>query len=607
MALPLLVLLPGLLVAAADYDFQKGVDATFGPRCYATQMATDAAIRVSAAAVREVEAEAPQGLLLVQTSARTGLRIPTQPALETDSGAMQKVTQAIPVAAANKTAQPSSGVAQQAADNLTGNTSQVEMSLPKDSHYHEADLSQAPLLHMHDGLWQLFSRRLGQEEKEDASSLAAKNTVASFDSWPWTIGFVFTLVFVGALLWHKSKSFEVDVPEETDEDLAYVKGRPCCNSCCISVCLFAVMYIFFVVQFTTSRQNKDIEKHPYHTERKIIVRDGHEHEEVNTFTTQLINPYQCAYLASLAVMSSLAIAYITIMAWRKYGNVQITTSLLCQFTWRGASLSILIALLLEVSGMWLMMDVAGFSKNSWKHGRLGSAIMFLVVGFSEEFAKLIAVTCGSCLTVAALADTSGGCCCGNRLCCQVLVENRRSLALAGLAAGYGFMTVENLEYGLAVLVKPKHIPVGEASNGKMEDGLDTEDGLNTLAIAVIVFRVLMNIHPWLCGVSISRIAQVVFDGDGEHTTACLSPKLLLWAVLPSALAHALYDFMLVACPLLGILLVPLVWHYGRRAFWDLWLGGDGLAPWSFVPPSEDDEAAPEDEAPKESGDPSEES
>ena len=144
---------------------------------------------------------------------------------------------------------------------------------------------------------------------------------------------------------------------------------------------------------------------------------------------------------------------MTLTNWRFFGHVQITTSLLVQFVIRGATLSIVVAVVLESAGQRFLGN-RGETESLTGTWSFGAAAMMLVVGFSEEFAKMIAATCGTCLTIAALREQRGGCCFCQKHFCHVLLGSRRELALAGLAAGFGFMTIENMEYVLVTVRAP---------------------------------------------------------------------------------------------------------------------------------------------------------
>jgi len=95
-----------------------------------------------------------------------------------------------------------------------------------------------------------------------------------------------------------------------------------------------------------------------------------------------------------------------------------------------------------------------------------------------------------------------------------------------------------------------------------------ESGGSGYTIVILIVRVLLNIHPWLTGLSALRIGR--FAVKQGSTTACIGPYELVVAVMPAALIHALYDFLLLTVPLLGVLAVPVLWYASRRYFMSTW-------------------------------------
>jgi len=425
----------------------------------------------------------------------------------------------------------------------------------------------APLISMPRSIWQHF-RHHTEQGTGSISTLEATPSADLNSTW-WIAGFIATLLSLGVLLMLYSSYRRVEFKDPEDEELVSVLGRPCWNTCCVTFYVISSLFLFWVTFATATSINEGIESNP-----EVIMK-------VNTtqgvlrksYDLHMINPGECAYLTAMGLMLSMAVACVTLVNWRNFGDVKMTSSILIQFMLRGASLSVVVAVLLESCGSALLTarsnQLGALNKFS-----VGGALMMLVVGFSEEFAKIIAATCGICLSVAALKDAHRGCCCCfNRQCCQLLIETPKALALAGVAAGFGFMIIENVEYVLSTTLQPSMDPSGKNANS--EDGSpDDMFGVSTFFnIAVITVRVLLNIHPWLTGVSALRIGHIAFE-KGEPMSACLGPSDIIWAVMPSALIHAAYDFTIVSLPLLAVVAVPAIWYCSRQFFYSEWVKTD---------------------------------
>jgi len=426
----------------------------------------------------------------------------------------------------------------------------------------------APFLQMPQQIWKFFHSSEQGKQKVLAFTTGAEVIHSSQTLW---IGIFFsTLALVPCLTYAHSRRMRHEMKEMSEEDgdmyLAAVRGRPCWNMCCLMIYIVSSTFIFWVAYIMAGAANKAIEKDPY-IDGKAESDFGSGHVAAIKLRVQMLNPALCAYLSSLGLMFSLFIAGMIITNWRSSGSrPAISTSLLVQFMLRGASLSIVVAIALEYSGQRFIRRVTmAQPRDTFWHGdKIVKALLMVVVGFSEEFAKLIAATCGTCLSKETLEETSGGCWCCNRICCRVLLESPKALALAGLAAGFGFMAVENVEYVMVSALKPVATPVGTTT----EQILSEQDSKSGVAVITILVRVFFNIHPWLTGLSTVRLGQVAFDG--EPTTACLGPFTLLWAVFPSALIHAVYDYLIVAIPIIGGLAVPFIWYCCRYLFMRQW-------------------------------------
>jgi len=93
--------------------------------------------------------------------------------------------------------------------------------------------------------------------------------------------------------------------------------------------------------------------------------------------------------------------------------------------------------------------------------------------------------------------------------------------------------------------------------------------LEVISILTIFTRIVLNIHPWLAGMSAGRAAKVLYNKTGGPTS--LGACGILVCMIPSALIHALYDFLLTMDMPAWVILAPLVfWAFSRHYFSVLW-------------------------------------
>jgi RsiW-degrading membrane proteinase PrsW (M82 family) len=205
----------------------------------------------------------------------------------------------------------------------------------------------------------------------------------------------------------------------------------------------------------------------------------------------------------------------TWLGWNKIGFLSL--SLGVQFFLRGAVISILIAMILELMGISYLKP----RQVEWK-----DAPIALIVGFSEEVSKLLVVVVGLVviprnlpeqLVLQPRADDRFTTCVR---WWTTLVDTPKALAMAGIAAGFGFMTSENIEYFTLVF---------------------TSSAIDE-AWQLVVFRIFLNLHPMLTGLAAARLAKEVFQpGQIKNLTI----GRLARAIAPSVLIHALFDFGLM--------------------------------------------------------------
>lgn len=400
-----------------------------------------------------------------------------------------------------------------------------------------------------------FVRKVRQRNVESESELIRQN-VDTAASQSWNVRFFLGLVLMGGAVHLLCNQMLVEGKQEVEDDMDAVYGRPCWVWFCAAIIFVFSSMVFWMTAVSVNMVNNEIEN----ASQPQDAGDG-----VSVTRYPIDKPGKRALEAGLGVAMSAAVASILTFSWRWRGQDKIRASLLAQFALRGATLSGCIAMLLEYLGE-VLIDATGQSTTGFS---LGNAMMMLIVGASEEGAKLAAVIVGTWISLAALreADESVGCC---SRCWRELVPTRRGLMLAGLAAGFGFMTMENSEYMIAVACTP---PMKYTMADGDEDAV-TGAVLNLQVFVTLFVRIFLNIHPWLTALSAGRVARFVFtEGRG---LACLSCSEFIWAIYPSACAHALFDYLVGGGgpAILGLLAVPSVWMGARWGFQAEWAAVD---------------------------------
>mmetsp|Transcript_70622 Transcript_70622/g.147927 ORF Transcript_70622/g.147927 Transcript_70622/m.147927 type:complete len:673 (-) Transcript_70622:66-2084(-) len=302
----------------------------------------------------------------------------------------------------------------------------------------------------------------------------------------------------------------------------------------------------------------------------------------------LDSPGERAFEAGGGVVLSVAVAALGTCMWRKSGEVDVKSSLLVHFALRGAIFSTVIALGLEILGQMILNNSLG-PTNEKDLSPAAVMPLMVIVGVSEEAAKAGAVIYGVFLSEYALVRAGARGCCG---CCRSLLTEPRALMLAGLSVGFGFMIVENAGYLLMSSLENAHdLEQERVSNPAKHGGvlsmlgfsrgvpnrgkahLDEEDMdpdvLRVLRVVVIFFRVLMNLHPWLTGLTAARIANSAFKECRDRASLSLGEFIRCCA--PAAIIHALYDTGITIMPVTVALAVPVVcWSCTKALFREEW-------------------------------------
>eukprot|EP00929_Paragymnodinium_shiwhaense_P075580 TRINITY_DN38655_c0_g1_i1.p1 TRINITY_DN38655_c0_g1~~TRINITY_DN38655_c0_g1_i1.p1 ORF type:complete len:568 (-),score=96.37 TRINITY_DN38655_c0_g1_i1:177-1880(-) len=414
------------------------------------------------------------------------------------------------------------------------------------------------------------------ESDEQVQVSNAAPQAAGGDEKKWFLWFLASAGVLTGLLWHFHRKLHADAPlAEADVVDGDLRERPCWSTCVFVICAFLAVFAFYLTVLNCRFVNKETLKNP---------RQVHTVDDTTVVTTRfaILNAGERAFLAGHGVALSFFIACLTMWTWRHYGSVKISNALLAKYAIRGGTVSLAAALLMESGGL-MLINAAG---NESDGANVSTGLVMSMVGFSEEFTKLIAVTVGTSLVLDSYTRTTRESC---SAALASLVESPRALMLAGLAAGFGFMTVENAGYVMSAAMMPPTTQVIYSRNHgdpiiregdphprffasdhkKLSEDEVSAASITFWTTATIVIRVLLNVHPWWAAMSSARLAQMAYKD--KRDSACLSAGEILSAFWPSALVHALYDFWITACTgPVGLLAPPVFWYFSKRHFNDDW-------------------------------------
>jgi RsiW-degrading membrane proteinase PrsW (M82 family) len=382
----------------------------------------------------------------------------------------------------------------------------------------------------------LLAKRAWRQTSEKVPLAAStKNTITVSDLRNWTLSFFLSLLFLGLVSTYVGGKFKAD--PQPDDDLVAVRGRACWTYCCGGSVLLLSLLTFFVTLSALS----------FAKPHSADVNAGPKH------------PGERAFEAGEGVALSVAFFAFIILRRRHAASLQISSGLISQFAIRGATLSVIVATILELSGIFGMNYLSGIavrklvpSDRSQTGGPgmiLVAALMMGIVGLAEELSKAVALVCGTWINALALRGSQPM---WYARPWRLLVESPRGIMLAGLSVGCGFMTMENVGYLL--------------STGLMYDKNDSAMAERIVRCVIVSVRVGLNLHPWLAGITSARIARVCF-GDGRSTLS-LSFSELAWALAPSVVLHALFDFSLLVLPGLLAMFLPMIFFCTARWLFD---------------------------------------
>lgn len=367
-----------------------------------------------------------------------------------------------------------------------------------------------------------------------------------------------SLVVVGIAIFFYCYRKQVDLPEE--DSYPAERGRQSWLYLAFIITFLFSLAVFMLTMVLLAITNAQIKEKPEDVEN-IDGQDA-------TATRHMMGILGLRCIeASQGIALSVAVAAITLLNWRYADKVQISAALLVQFAIRGATLSILMTSIMELGGLYLM-HTAGTPAQGYTY-YFGNLLDCLVVGFSEEGAKLAALVSCTYLSTRTLINVAPGC--WPRSClCRVLCESPRAFALAGMAVGYGFMILENGGYLSSIVSTPvTTYETGGPSSSQQTLAIETAMS-QVIAILEIATRVFLNVHPWLVGISAARVASIVWTNEPDMRL--LGVVGFVWALAPSALAHCLFDFLIITGPTVVKLITPIVFFWAARSILhDKWI------------------------------------
>eukprot|EP00929_Paragymnodinium_shiwhaense_P007496 TRINITY_DN111418_c0_g1_i1.p1 TRINITY_DN111418_c0_g1~~TRINITY_DN111418_c0_g1_i1.p1 ORF type:complete len:595 (+),score=76.06 TRINITY_DN111418_c0_g1_i1:149-1933(+) len=335
------------------------------------------------------------------------------------------------------------------------------------------------------------------------------------------------------------------------------RGRPCWLVVVVVVTCLLSLLVFGLTFAKALATNISLLSHPE------ARKTSHEGQEV---TLQAIRcPGERAFEAGVGLALSMGCGCFVLLYWRACDSVRVRAALLGLIALRGASVAILAAALLELA------TLTALPTDDLNDGLdVRNVLLMLSVGVSEELAKAFALLVGAtflsshvvCITV---EDVPQGvlACCGR--CWRLLLESPHALMLGGLACGFGFMTMENGLYLIEVASSP---PVSFDPGGTMT----AEDHfiMRSLRLLTIAVRIVLNLHPWLTGISAARIARLVFVAnaagapEGRAPADAIRMPAFCGALLPAMALHVCYDLIVITAPGMVALAAPIAFFFGAK-------------------------------------------
>jgi len=261
----------------------------------------------------------------------------------------------------------------------------------------------------------------------------------------------------------------------------------------------------------------------------------------------------CASVSAVLLSLLFAVFILSMLKILQKTSAPIRVSLLVQFMLRGGFLATGVALACELSvtaaiRLLLSSPPKLPSKGQIHNSPFEPYLMYTLItagtaAFTEECSKVFAVLlCTDVVSPTAeierVLEKYSGCrgCLHTCCLCRSVVESPRSLMLAGVAVGFGFMVIENVEYSMSEALNP-----GQTGNP-------------TLIWVTGIFRVFFNLHWVFVGITMARMVPVVFSSEpsgtydviedeakAEHRSCMRWAPLLMQAIWPAVCLHFLWD------------------------------------------------------------------
>lgn len=305
--------------------------------------------------------------------------------------------------------------------------------------------------------------------------------------------------------------------------MRYVKGLPVYNIAAPSCMVLLAFMVHFSTIGAIRLQNKEI--------LNPATQMSAAGYASNIYFDRIDNFGERAFFASFSLVLQGCLGIVSLMALRKYWNVDMSTAMVLKYVCRGAAAGVLATMFIEFIHL-------PFQDNLSQNDNLVSRIflvLFVVVFIAviEEAAKLGGMVLGLKREMPAPGSEETGI---MRYLTAVL-ESPHSLALAGLAAGVGFAFIENIPRLLSIAADPPLVMVQESYMGESEQLYMAEEDQRSVRVWVFFVWVLVNIQPFLSGLAAFKLA--------EHTGGAkiLTPQGVVEVLKVPLLLHFLHDLL----------------------------------------------------------------
>lgn len=214
----------------------------------------------------------------------------------------------------------------------------------------------------------------------------------------------------------------------------------------------------------------------------------------------------------LVVYSALA-GLIGLTRWMWSESVRVERGSMAHFACRGATIAVLLSFLWETC----LQEFISFVSPNLGHYMIRTGFISAMGGV-EELAKMMSlVWWSSCATTAKLWPRS-----------------QKGVMLAGFSVGVGMMVAENCECCKAAI----GMLLWKLMHAIARHNMTGVDQLFVALNMLVVYRILLNPHPWLTGIVAGRLAKSTSKSTEQSTVQLKTLWTVIW---PSTVLHALLN------------------------------------------------------------------